>query len=62
MDNTSIHKHPIILPIEKVRGYKCIFVPPYSPELDAIQQFWYAVKSRLMKERLLSKETLSSSK
>ncbi|CEG75084.1 hypothetical protein RMATCC62417_10190 [Rhizopus microsporus] len=39
MDNAHIHTHENIKYIE-YRGYKCVYLPTYSPELNPIEQFW----------------------
>ncbi|KAG1456343.1 hypothetical protein G6F46_010488 [Rhizopus delemar] len=39
MDNASIHKSkPMLRKIES-KGYKAMYIPPYSPELNPIEQF-----------------------
>ena len=51
MDNASIH---ISYQIEKLivsREYGCVHLPPYSPELNPIEQFWSVVKSKVKRER-----------
>jgi len=30
-------------------GYNIIFLPPYSPELNPIENFWSSLKSKLKK-------------
>ncbi|KAG2208080.1 hypothetical protein INT47_010442 [Mucor saturninus] len=39
------------------RGYGCVYLPPYSPDLNPIEQFWSVVKSKLKREKLLEAET-----
>jgi transposase len=54
MDNARIHKSkPMIQKIE-ARGYRVMYLPPYSPELNPIEQFWASVKGEMMKEETLS--------
>lgn len=60
MDNAPIHTHLDIQKYIEQRGYGCIYLPPYSPELNPIEQFWSVCKSKLKRERLLKEETLSS--
>jgi transposase len=60
MDNAPIHKNKNIQLYVEGRGYGCIYLPPYSPELNPIEQFWSIVKSKLKREALLEEETLSS--
>lgn len=59
MDNCNIHKsHPIMGKIES-RGYRVMYLPPYSPELNPIEQFWALVKGKMKRHRLTDKENLS---
>ncbi|CEG71152.1 hypothetical protein RMATCC62417_06935 [Rhizopus microsporus] len=37
MDNTPIHTHLDIQKYIEQRGYGCIYLPPYSPELNPIE-------------------------
>lgn len=60
MDNASIHKSLSIGRIIQVRGYRVLYLPPFSPELNPIEQFWHQLKSKLKREKLLSKETLQT--
>ncbi|CEP09550.1 hypothetical protein [Parasitella parasitica] len=60
MDNVPIHTNVDIARYVVNRGYSCVYLPPYSPELSPIEQFWSAVKSKLKRKKLLMKETLSS--
>ncbi|EIE79795.1 hypothetical protein RO3G_04500 [Rhizopus delemar RA 99-880] len=60
MDNASIHKSaPMKRKIES-RGYHVMYLPPYSPELNPIEQFWAIVKGKLKGHRLMTEENLSS--
>lgn len=60
MGNASIHKSkPILRKIES-KGYKVMYLPPYSPELNPIEQFWAMVKGKMKRDRLMSEENLSS--
>jgi hypothetical protein len=60
MDNTPIHKHTDIKSYIESRGYGCVYLPLYSPELNPIEQFWSVCKSKLKREALLEEETLTS--
>ncbi|RCH88390.1 hypothetical protein CU097_010924 [Rhizopus azygosporus] len=54
VDNARIHKSkPMIRKIE-VRDYRVMYLPPYSPELNPIEQSWVSVKGKMMKEETLS--------
>jgi transposase len=58
MDNAPIHKQIEDMLNERNRGYKCVFLPPYSPELNPIEQFWALVKRKVRHEKLRDTETL----
>lgn len=60
MDNCSIHNHVDIRKYIESHGYGCVYLPPYSPELNPIEQFWSVCKSKVKREALLKEETLSS--
>ncbi|KAF7720591.1 hypothetical protein EC973_007275 [Apophysomyces ossiformis] len=42
------------------RGYNCVYLPPYSPELNPIEQFWSKLKYTIKREELLDVDTLFS--
>ncbi|CEP08731.1 hypothetical protein [Parasitella parasitica] len=44
MDNASIHKNPDTVAEIERRGYRILFLPPYSPFLNPIEEFWSKVK------------------
>ncbi|KAG2226244.1 hypothetical protein INT45_005916 [Circinella minor] len=46
MDNAPIHVPEIIDPIIMQRGYTPVYLPPYSPELNPIEQFWSIIKAK----------------
>ncbi|CEG63391.1 hypothetical protein RMATCC62417_00542 [Rhizopus microsporus] len=46
MDNAPIHTHENIKKYIEYRGYKCVYLPTYSPELNPIEQFWAVAKRR----------------
>lgn len=60
MDNAPIHQSKQIEEEIIKRNYRCIYLPPYSPELNPIEQFWSVVKSKIKRNNLLDEETLSS--
>ncbi|CEG84661.1 hypothetical protein RMATCC62417_18430 [Rhizopus microsporus] len=60
MDNAPIHTHQNIQKYIEQRDYSCIYLPPYSPELNPIELFWSVCKSKLKREKLLKEETLTS--
>ena len=60
MNNASIHISDQIEKLIVSRGYGCVYLSPYSPELNPIEQFWSVVKSKVKREKLLKEETLTS--
>jgi transposase len=58
MDNAPIHKRVDISDLITEKGYRCVFLPPYSPELNPIEQFWSVAKSKLKRDAILHEETL----
>lgn len=60
MDNAPIHKNGDIQKYIESRGYGCIYLPVYSPELNPIEQFWSVCKGKIKREELLEEEALTS--
>ncbi|KAL1931427.1 hypothetical protein VTP01DRAFT_9569 [Rhizomucor pusillus] len=60
MDNAPIHKSEDIAKYITSRGYRCAYLPSYSPELNPIEQFWSVAKSKVKRHRFLEKETSST--
>lgn len=60
MDNAPIHENKDIQLYIESREYRCVYLPPYTPELIPIKQFWSLVKSKLKRVALSSEETLSN--
>ncbi|KAG0755377.1 hypothetical protein G6F61_010362 [Rhizopus arrhizus] len=56
-DNSSIHTHEDIQKHIEIHGYGCVYLPPYSPELNSIGRFWSVCKSKLKREQPLDEET-----
>ncbi|KAG1165623.1 hypothetical protein G6F36_013265 [Rhizopus arrhizus] len=59
MDNAPIHQSKEIEELITSRGYRCIYLPPYSPELNPIEQFWSVVKSHVRRDELKTEDGLS---
>ncbi|EIE90496.1 hypothetical protein RO3G_15207 [Rhizopus delemar RA 99-880] len=59
MDNVPIHTHENIKKYIEYRGYKCVYLPTYSPEFNPIEQFWAVAKSKVKRHRFLQEDTLS---
>lgn len=60
IENAPIHVPKLIDPVITKRGYTPIYLPPYSPELNPIEQFWAAVKGKVKRNKLSDLETLTS--
>lgn len=58
MDHAPIHTFELIRETIEDRGYNCIYLSPYSPELNPIEQFWSFVKSGVTREFVLKKDIL----
>ena len=53
MDIVLIHKNGNIEKEIKRRGYGCLYLRSYSPELNPIEQLWSVYKSKMKREQLL---------
>jgi transposase len=42
------------------QGYRVMYLPAYSPELNHIEQFWAIAKGKMKRHRLMTEENLSS--
>ncbi|KAG1271456.1 hypothetical protein G6F63_011797 [Rhizopus arrhizus] len=60
MDNAPIHVPAMIDPLIEKSSYVPVYLPPYSPELNPIEDFWAIVKSKVKRYALKDTETLTS--
>ncbi|KAG1164935.1 hypothetical protein G6F36_013613 [Rhizopus arrhizus] len=60
MDNAPIHALDMIDPVIEKRGRTPVYLPPYSPELNPIEQFWAIIKGKVKRTKLSDLETLTS--
>ena len=51
-DNASIHRYQPWIDMVELFGCKIIFLPPYSPHLNPIEQFFNILKMELKRYRL----------
>lgn len=58
MDNVPIHSSTDIGKYICSRGCRYADLPPYSPELNPIEQFWSVVKSKVKQNKFVEKESL----
>jgi len=49
MDNASFHRRSKLMCLAENAGHRLIFLPPYSPELNPIENFWGWLKRYLRK-------------
>lgn len=49
LDNASIHRKPMLHKLARNADCEVLFLPPYSPDLNPIEQFWGWLKIRLRK-------------
>ena len=47
MDNASFHRKSQLIRVAQNHGFRLIFLPPYSPELNPIENFWAWLKRTL---------------
>jgi transposase len=50
MDNATFHKGGRIEELIQDAGCTLLYLPPYSPDLNKIEQCWFWIKSRIRKK------------
>jgi transposase len=45
MDNCSTHRGPALLELVRIAGYELLYVPPYSADLNPIEQTFNVLKA-----------------
>jgi len=58
MDNLSSHKGPRVRELIEVAGCELIYLPPYSPDFNPIEEAFAKLKGRLRKAAARSSEAL----
>ncbi|KAG2217446.1 hypothetical protein INT45_009645 [Circinella minor] len=58
MDNASIHKTPEVMEAVRKQGFEILYLPPYSPFLNPIEEFWSKLKAGVKRHLLTSDDTL----
>lgn len=49
LDNASFHKSEKIREIIESAGCELKYLPPYSPDLNDIEHYWFPIKNRVRK-------------
>ena len=49
LDNASFHRKSRLISLAHKYGHRIIFLPPYSPELNEVENFWGWLKGKLKK-------------
>jgi transposase len=60
MDNAPIHTADAIDALITETGHKCVYLPPYSPELNPIEQFWSIVENKVKHNQFQDKGDLAT--
>jgi transposase len=60
LDNLSAHKNPKIAEYIKACGAELVYLPPYSPDLNPIENMWSKVKQLLRGMETRTYESLYS--
>jgi transposase len=58
MDNLTAHKGERVRELIEERGCELIYLPPYSPDFDPIEEAFAKIKSLLRKAEARSREAL----
>ncbi|SAL96430.1 hypothetical protein [Absidia glauca] len=58
MDNAPIHKSVEVQNLISSRGYKCMYLPTYSPSLNPIEEMWSKMKLNVRRGEITDKDTL----
>jgi transposase len=59
MDNCRIHHSRFVVDAINKRGYKPLFMPPYSPFLNPIEECWSKIKKNIKRNPLDKSDTLT---
>ncbi|CEG80322.1 hypothetical protein RMATCC62417_14677 [Rhizopus microsporus] len=53
MDNCRTRHYQYVVDVTDSRGYKPLFMPPYSPFLNPIEEYWSKIKKHVKRNSLL---------
>lgn len=60
MDNLSVHKGAAIVELIQARGAQLVYLAPYSPDDNPIEQAWSKLKTALRYAKARTRETLDA--
>lgn len=60
MDNLTAHHNEAVASLIEGAGARILFLPPYSPDLNPIEECWSKIKTYLRKARARSEEALAT--
>lgn len=60
MDSVPIHTADAMDEMIARRGYEIIYLPPYSPELNPMENFWFTMKSYVKRSKFGGIEDLKT--
>lgn len=60
MDNLKAHHNEAVAALIEDAGARILFLPPYSPDLNPIEECWSKIKTYLRKARARSEEALAT--
>ena len=49
LDNATFHKSEKITQLVALAGCQLNYLPPYSPDLNEIEHYWFPIKNRVRK-------------
>lgn len=58
-DDAPIHTPVKVRELVESRGYRCLYLPPYCPFLNPIEEFWSKVKVGVRRNALTADDRLS---
>lgn len=61
MDNAPFHSKPAIRAVAEKNGHSILFLPPYSPDFNPIEQVFATIKKRRLQNIKLSLESFIAS-
>ena len=59
-DNLSVHKDREVLALIRAAGADVLYLPPYSPEFNPIEQAWSKLKELLRRAETLTREAFDA--